>query len=146
MAIHSIITRHQKKWTISEVLKLQREYELLELSIYEIATRHKRSVKAILFKLQSEGLIDNWNEARGYILQTNLDNTIADDILTPSLSDTSEDEYTDESNLTTLNNVDKLELLIKRFDALENTVNNLNLHMAKLFAQTAQNQINSVQV
>jgi hypothetical protein len=47
------------KWTINEVLALQREYELLSLSISDIAERHERSFFSILNKLKSEGFIDD---------------------------------------------------------------------------------------
>ena len=49
--------RNGKKWSIVETLKLQREYELLQLSVQEIALIHERSEKAILFKLEKEGWI-----------------------------------------------------------------------------------------
>jgi hypothetical protein len=51
--------RNGKKWSIVETLKLQREYELLQLSVQEIALIHERSEKAILFKLEKEGWINN---------------------------------------------------------------------------------------
>ena len=60
--------RYGNKWNINELLALQREYELLEWSIQEIAEKHRRSVNAILFKLESEGFIASWNEARGFEL------------------------------------------------------------------------------
>ena len=50
-------TRNGKRWNINEVLSLEREFELLELSIPEIAMRHKRTERAILCKLFSEGWI-----------------------------------------------------------------------------------------
>lgn len=55
----SVINRHGKKWTIPEVLSLQRDYELLNLSIEEIAKKHQRSENSILFKLYAEGLIED---------------------------------------------------------------------------------------
>jgi hypothetical protein len=58
--------RQGNKWTINELLSLQREYELLELTVKEIAENHQRSETAILYKLESEGLIDSWNTARGF--------------------------------------------------------------------------------
>jgi len=58
--------RQGNKWTINELLSLQREYELLELTVQEIANKHQRSETAILYKLESEGLIDSWNNARGF--------------------------------------------------------------------------------
>lgn len=63
--------RNFTKWTIPEILQLQREYELLEWTIQEIALKHQRSEKAIHFKLLSEGFIGSWMEARGYELAIN---------------------------------------------------------------------------
>jgi hypothetical protein len=59
--------RQGNKWTINELISLQREYELLELTVQEIAGRHQRSETAILYKLESEGLIESWNSARGFV-------------------------------------------------------------------------------
>jgi ribosomal protein S8 len=58
--------RHGNRWTINEILSLQREYELLEWTIQEIAVKHDRSVRAILCKLEAEGFIDSWVNARGF--------------------------------------------------------------------------------
>lgn len=58
--------RHNNKWTVNELLSLQREYELLEMTVSEIAVKHQRSVYAILYKLENEGIITNWNDARGF--------------------------------------------------------------------------------
>jgi ribosomal protein S8 len=58
--------RRYKKWNINEILRLHREYELLELNIQEIAKNHSRSERAILCRLEKEGFIENWNEARGF--------------------------------------------------------------------------------
>ena len=46
------------KWTINECLRLQREFELLNLPVEEIALLHKRSPYAIMYKLDSEGFAD----------------------------------------------------------------------------------------
>jgi hypothetical protein len=54
------------RWTINEILSLQREYELLEWTVQQIAAKHERSVMAILCKLEAEGFISNWQEARGF--------------------------------------------------------------------------------
>ena len=61
--------RYGNKWTVNEILSLQREYELLEWSVQEIAEKHRRSVKAILCKLEIEGFIASWDEARGFALE-----------------------------------------------------------------------------
>jgi hypothetical protein len=59
--------RSGNKWSIPELITLQREYELLELNVDEIARRHKRSVFAILARLESENIITVWATARGYM-------------------------------------------------------------------------------
>jgi hypothetical protein len=46
------------KWTVNEVLSLQREYELLGWSIEKIAAKHGRTVNAIMYKLDQEGFAD----------------------------------------------------------------------------------------
>ena len=59
-------SRANNKWTVNELLSLQREYELLGMDIFQIALKHQRSPKAILYKLEAEMIINNWNEARGF--------------------------------------------------------------------------------
>ena len=59
--------RHYNKWTVNEVLQLQREYELLEMSVQDIAKIHNRTVNAIVSKLMNENFISSFNEARGYV-------------------------------------------------------------------------------
>jgi hypothetical protein len=59
--------RQGNKWTINELISLQREYELLELTVQQIADKHQRSETAILYKLEGEGLIESWNSARGFV-------------------------------------------------------------------------------
>jgi hypothetical protein len=58
--------RNGNRWTINEILTLQREYELLEWSVYKIAEKHQRTFMAILCKLKAEGFIQHFNEARGF--------------------------------------------------------------------------------
>jgi len=50
--------RFRKHWNIRECLNLQREFELLKLSIDEIALKHQRTPGAIMFKLDEQGLAD----------------------------------------------------------------------------------------
>lgn len=102
--------RHYKKWSINEILQLQREYELLELSIQEISRIHNRSIRAILCKLEKENFIDNWYEAKGFIEYSlgqpelrdyimNEQESIFSDI---SSTDTSSNVSTDESFHSTM--------------------------------------------
>jgi len=58
--------RHNFKWNVNEILSLQREYELLEMTIQDIADKHERTVDAILYRLQQEEFIETWVDARGY--------------------------------------------------------------------------------
>jgi hypothetical protein len=59
-------SRHNKKWTTNEVENLHREYELLEMSVEDIADSHERTCFSILHKLEKEGIIDRWENARGW--------------------------------------------------------------------------------
>lgn len=54
----STYSRAGFKWSVNEILKLQREFELLGLSIDEIASSHNRSPDAIMYKLSEEGFAD----------------------------------------------------------------------------------------
>jgi len=98
-------TRYGNKWTVNEVLTLQREYELLELTIQEIAQRHQRTVYAILYKLEGEGFITSWNEARGfklslvqeyYYTRTAATTTTSKTTNTTTLEDDAEDDIEDD--------------------------------------------------
>jgi hypothetical protein len=46
------------KWSINEILSLQREFELLGWDINQIADKHKRSPLAIIHRLDQEGFAD----------------------------------------------------------------------------------------
>ena len=51
-------TRANAKWSVNECLRLEREFDLLKLSVQEIALLHDRSPNAIMYKLDAEGLAD----------------------------------------------------------------------------------------
>jgi hypothetical protein len=51
-------TRYGFKWSVNEVLSLQREFELLGWSIDQISEKHKRTPNAIMYKLDQEGFAD----------------------------------------------------------------------------------------
>lgn len=84
--------RSGNKWSIPELITLQREYELLELNVDEIARRHKRSVFAILARLESEGIIAVWATARGY-MESNVPVCGDDDSDEESEDDDDDDDY-----------------------------------------------------
>ena len=54
--------RNGYKWTVNECLQLEREYDLLKMSVPDMALKHNRTLNAIMFKLQAEGLC-SYNEA-----------------------------------------------------------------------------------
>jgi hypothetical protein len=60
------MSRHGNRWNVNEVLSLQREYELLEWTVQQIADKHNRSVMSIVYKLHAEGFTASLLEARGY--------------------------------------------------------------------------------
>ena len=66
--------RNGNRWTINELLSLQREYELLEWTFQQIAVKHQRTERAILFRLESEGIIDSWDDARGFNIENDVTN------------------------------------------------------------------------
>lgn len=43
--------RNGYKWSVNECLRLEREYDLLELSVPDMAFLHKRTLNSIMFKL-----------------------------------------------------------------------------------------------
>ena len=63
--------RHGNRWTINEILKLQRECELLEMNVEEIASNHERSVNSILSKIEQEEFVFGNNQQSQ--LNTNTD-------------------------------------------------------------------------
>ena len=92
------------KWNINELIALQREYELLELTIQEIAFKHRRSIKAILCRLQEENFIRNWNEAKGYneyVKDDDLINYFCHDRESGVDSDSDSDSLTSDSDFET---------------------------------------------
>lgn len=44
-----------RRWSVNEVLQLQREYELLKWSLDKIAEKHQRTVNGVMLKLDAEG-------------------------------------------------------------------------------------------
>jgi hypothetical protein len=112
----STYTRNRKRWTINECIELQREYELLELSIDEIAMKHRRTPKAIMFRLDHEGFAD-YN-----VLHSKYNNL---DLNTTSVEETlkiTEDNYHDKDKEENEKNDDDLKAHIIR---LEKQISNL---------------------
>lgn len=146
-------TRVGFRWNINECLTLQREYELLELTVQEIAIRHKRSVNAILCKLEQEGFISNWTEAIGYSsnVNQNVDNILVNECFSNEDDEDDEDEEQELGNDDSSDYVyneeesddddesfdeeeqDKIEELTSRVWSLETSVNDIKNMVKQLF-------------
>jgi len=130
------------KWSVNELLSLQREYELLEWSVQQIAEKHERSVEAILFRLEDEGFIDSWNSARGYnqidyqnaieggdSLESNCeDNEVVEEDSEEDVDDMSDIEEPSKSSrdaVYTYDVYDNIQVLTNRVSSMENSISEL---------------------
>ena len=123
--------RYGKRWTIVELLSLQREYELLELSIKEIAIKHQRNQAGILSKLQAEGFIESWDKARGFDILEYQKMNNEDECLYACEDEEEEDEEPgdeddDESE-------DSIASISDRVWNLENRLNEIATMVSKIF-------------
>ena len=116
--------RSGNKWTVNEFLSLQREYELLEWSIQEIAEKHQRSVIAILFKLESECLIDSWETARGYsmyaVVNEDEDDESDEEESDEDDSESEEENYCESKTTKLSRRVSNLEINLKQLTSAVN--------------------------
>jgi hypothetical protein len=129
--------RFGKKWTINEILSLQREYELLEWSVQQIASKHRRSVRAILFKLEAEGFISSWDEARGFDLESyKTEMSCEPECDTECVLDYDVNDEEDDDVLTIIDDheTDKAVYgLTERVWNLETSVNEISVMVKKMF-------------
>ncbi len=135
--------RHYNRWTINEILSLQREYELLEWTIQEIAVKHQRSVRAILCKLEAEGFIGSWDNARGFNskeYQNICDGVIYEEESVAEFEDDNnndddyeEDEDTDNETLSIDDKESDVDRLTERVWNLETSVKDIGSMVSKMF-------------
>jgi len=134
--------RFGNRWNVNELLSLQREYELLEWPIQQIAEKHRRSERAILFKLESEGFISSWEEARGFDLDkykadTNgVALTFQDEDYDISDEEDEDDEYLSQMSdeLTIIETDDeRIENITNRIWNLETSVNEISSMVKQMF-------------
>jgi hypothetical protein len=108
--------RNGNKWTINETLKLQREFELLELSINKISILHKRSPYAIAIRLVDEGFASQENtDVSQYLSFSNSDN----------ISDTISDIGCDSEMSYSINTSSNSDV-VSEIDTLKSQVSDLN--------------------
>jgi hypothetical protein len=140
--------RSGNRWTINELISLQREYELLEWTVGQISEKHQRSVEAILFRLESEGFISSWNNARGFNteqyqenLSENIEFVVQDDMSVDEDEDCSDndseyfDEGVDEEDDDMSIDDDELDVnkLTERVCNLETSVSEISSMMKQMF-------------
>jgi flagellar motility protein MotE (MotC chaperone) len=115
--------RANKKWTINETLRLQREYELLGMNVTQIASVHERSADAIAHRLEHEGFIESRTDARGY---KELDIVLSTDDMVSDLS--GHDEEDTSHDVVALN--ERINSLVARVEKMEQTVEETNASIA----------------
>jgi hypothetical protein len=129
----STCKRNGNRWTISEIISLQRDYELLELTVQQIAQKHQRTTKAILFKLEAEGFISSWNDARGFnakeyqdICSGAIDEDTCDEF------DAADSDYQDD-DITVDDQESEVDKLTERVWNLETSVKDISSMITKMF-------------
>ena len=135
--------RYGNRWTVNEILALQREYELLEWSVQQIAEKHRRSVRAILCKLEVEGFIASWDEARGFngedcmteeTPQTDVLNTENNDYESTNIDSENIVQQNDELTITDDINADEqVSNLTERVWNLETSVSEISSMVKQMF-------------
>ena len=129
------------KWSVNELLSLQREYELLEWTVQQIAEKHERSVEAILFCLESEGFISSWNTARGYN-QIDYQNAIeGGDSLESNVEEEEQDEKDEEEDeeSSICEDPNDIQVLTERVLTLENIIFDVKDMMQQLMSEMKKN-------
>ncbi len=145
------------KWTVNEVLSLQREYELLNWSIDEIAAKHKRTANAIMFKLDSEGFADynvlysNYHKLNSTIPENRVQcESSVQNVLKGSSEDLSDDEedYNEDNDEDYIDNADdehddddddEMANLSERMDNLESDIDEIKSMLKQLLKSNQKN-------
>ena len=140
--------RSGNKWTINELLTLQREYELLEWSVYQIAEKHQRTVMAILCRLKSEGFITSFKLARGFDVQAykksittdnNSDDEDVDDDSSEYVDNQSDDDD-DNDDEHDYEKEDEVDHLTDRVWSLQTSVNEISSIVKNIFGLLSNKQ------
>ena len=120
-------TRSGFRWSVNEVLALQREFELLGWSIDQIAQKHNRTTNAIIFKLDQEGFAD-YNE-----LYSNLYNSESDDNSSEISLEYNYDEDDNDSE-TDYNSENNVYNLSHRVYNLEKIILDININIKNMWS------------
>ena len=143
------------KWTVNETLSLQREFELLGMTIDEIALKHKRTPNAIMYKLDQEGFADynvlyiNYHDLNSRIPVKNTSNVSLDfdyssEVDDSEFDDDDDEDYVDNSDSDDDDdddddydeyNQDKMDNLSQRVYNLETVVYEIQIALDQLMKQ-----------
>jgi ribosomal protein S8 len=129
--------RNGNKWSVNELLQLQREYELLELSIQDIAVKHQRTVQSILYKLEAEGFIESWNEARG------LNEWRSENKYDESQDEEDEEQLTENNNDDATDAISEIDDLTERVWSLETSVGEIRTMVKQMFDKMVETKTNT---
>lgn len=135
-------SRYGFKWSINEILSLQREFELLGWSIDQIAEKHKRSASAIMYKLDQEGFADyNVLYSNYHNLNATIPLHMAPELSLDHDDDDDDDNYDDDSDSNFTN--DALANLSDRVYGLEESVSEIR-DMLKQMMQPLNRPLQSI--
>ena len=145
--------RHNNKWNISEIISLQREYQLLEMTIQEIANKHNRTIEAFLYKLQDEGFIRSWIDATGYQEYSKtkpylhkLDNDLNYYLVNDNdYKEENNDDYKEENNddYKEENNINKT-FLFNHLTSITSSINDIKTMIDNLIVKTNISSCNEI--
>lgn len=145
----STYKRNGNKWTINEILTLQREYELLEWGVEQISKKHERTVMAILCKLKAEGFISCFKEARGFDVEAFKKSIMNENIYKEEDEEDDEedddyedDEYDDEDYNYEPDDSNDVEQLTERVWSLETSVNEISSIVKNIFGILSDKRTN----
>ena len=130
--------RNGNKWTINELISLQREYELLEMTIQQIAVKHERTIDAILYKLYNEQIIGEQEVARGYseYVEQQFGNGFNNELLEPSIDYNSIEESSDYETAV----INDINTINARLSKLESAMNDVSYLLQKIVTFSTKKQ------
>jgi hypothetical protein len=139
--------RHANKWTVNECLSLNREFELLKLTMPEIALRHGRTVNAIMFKIQAEGwatyndlyvqTYGAYSQENHLALKSGVENDVSDSESDASLDDDDSDEdfipnvLSDSEDEEEYNDGSNYEFIFQRIKSMQKQINTIMGYFSK---------------
>jgi hypothetical protein len=139
--------RHANKWTVNECLSLNREFELLKLTMPEIALRHGRTVNAIMFRIQAEGWASYndlyvqtygaYSQENDLALKSGVENDVSDSESEASLDDDddSDEEFIpnvlSDSEEEDLDDGSNYEFIFQRIKSMQKQINTIMGYFSK---------------